>query len=744
MPQYCEVALPVPLDQTFFYSVPDSLDIRPGMRVIVPFGPRKLLGVVLRCGLHPEGVPQGLEASAIKPVQEALEEEPALSAELIRLGKWLSDYYLTPEGEVLGAMLSRKPPLRSKTRVVLTAEGENALLAPESLSPPEQELMRRIARRKGMRRESLQDRAELLRKLRRRGWIATEHTMEGRTAAEPPAGAAGQSGGEVVPGLATRHDLTPRQTEALHSVSQKMETGKFAVLLLHGVTGSGKTEVYLRAIELALRRNRSALMLVPEISLTPAMAGLFVSRFGSRVAVLHSGMSDAEREAQWHRVKKGSSDVVVGTRSAVFAPLDRPGLVIVDEEHDSSYKQEESPRYNGRDMAIVRGREARATVILGSATPAIETRYNAEMEKYQLLELEYRVRERPLPETSIVDMRQEFAETGQKTFFSRRLEEEIARRLEQREQNLILLNRRGYSAFVLCRSCGQSIQCPNCSIALAHHKRTGRLLCHYCGHARAVPRFCPQCKSEHIYFVGEGSERIEEALHRRFPQARIGRLDRDTARGRGRAEAILAAFRNYELDILVGTQMIAKGHDIHRVTLVGVINADIGLARPDFRAAERTFQLITQVAGRAGRGELPGEVIIQTFFPDHYAIQSAAAQDYGMFYQKELRYRRMMHYPPFSVLANVIVKSPSSETALKLTGRLGRHLEAQQRSGLKLLGPATAPIHRLKKDYRYHFLIKASRHSILREVLVSCREFARRENFPATALIIDVDPQSFS
>jgi primosomal protein N' (replication factor Y) len=710
------------------------------MRVIVPFGPRKLLGVVLRSGVTPVGV----EESAIKPVQQALEEEPALSAELLRLGRWLADYYVVPLGEVLVTMLSRKPPLRKSTKVVLTADGQNALLEPDALSPPELTLMRRIAKRKGIRRETLRGHAETVRKLRRRGWIATVHSMEGRGPRELEAALAAQTDGDDTLLLDIRYDLTLRQGEALTGIQQKLEADQFAVLLLHGVTGSGKTEVYLRSIEFALGRNRTALMLVPEISLTPAMADLFESRFPGRVALLHSGMSDAEREAQWHRVKDGLADVVVGTRSAVFSPLDRPGLVIVDEEHDSSYKQEEAPRYNGRDMAILRAREAGATVILGSATPAIETRYNAEMGKYDLLELEQRVQSRPMPETFVVDMRQEFAETGQKTFFSRRLQEEIGKRLEQQEQNLILLNRRGYSAFVQCRSCGLSIECPNCSITLTHHKRMGRLLCHYCGHASPVPRFCPQCASEHLYFVGEGAEKIEEALHRLFPDARIGRLDRDTASGRGRAEAILSAFRNYELDILVGTQMIAKGHDIHRVTLVGVVNADIGLARPDFRAAERTFQLITQVAGRAGRGELPGEVIIQTYFPDHYAIQCAAAQDYARFYKQELRYRETMHYPPFSVLANLIIRSPNAETALKLTGRIGRLLESQQRSGLKLLGPAAAPIYKLKKDYRYHFLIKAARHSILREVLVACRDFARSENFPATALIIDVDPQSFS
>ena len=743
MPDYCEVALPVPLDKLFTYSVPDSHAVQPGVRVIVPFGKRELSGVVVRCGPPPAG----LDPKTIKPIKTVLDQEPALSAELLHLGRWLADYYLVPQGEVLATMLPPKPSVQRKTTVVLTPEGQNELLALASakcrdLIPSEdQKLLERLAKRKGIRRETLRDVADVVARLRRRGWVALEKTME--------AGAA--RGREpvweqeaAVPQLTVPFDLTSRQKEALAHIQQQMETGRFGVLLIHGVTGSGKTEVYLRAIELALERKRSALLLVPEIVLTPAVTDLFVSRFGSRVSLLHSGLSDTEREAQWQRVKAGRSDVVVGTRSAVFAPVDRPGLVIVDEEHDGSYKQEDAPRYHGRDVAIVRARDAGATVVLGSATPAIESRYNANAGKYRLLEIEQRILDRPMAETFVVDMREEFHETGRQHFFSRRLEEEIAARLEQREQCLILLNRRGYSAFVLCRSCGKAVECENCSIVLTHHRRTAQLLCHYCGFERGVPRDCPECASEHIYFVGEGSEKIEDALHRRFPEARIGRLDRDSARGRGQAEMILAAFRSHELDILVGTQMIAKGHDIHTVTLVGVISADVGLARPDFRAAERTFQLMTQVSGRAGRGALPGEVIIQTYCPDHYAIRAAAAQDYAMFYKQEIRFRELMHYPPFTVLANILVKHPSAETAMKLTGRLGRHFESAQQEGLRILGPAAAPIRRLKKDYRYQFLIKASNRRALREVLVSCREFAERENFPAASLIVDVDPQTLT
>jgi len=742
MPEYCEVALPVPLDQPFIYSVPPGLELQPGLRVLVPFGARKLIGVVLRSKVSP----RRLDPAAIRPVLRALDDVPAASEEILKLSRWIADYYIVPQGEVLATMLPLQSSVRQKVRVVLTDAGIKTLSGcaetaePGKPESPEVKLLQRIAKRGGLRRESLRGSADLVSKLKRKGWIGFEVSVEARENRPEEMGS---------PTIATGSDdstlsLTREQSVARERIRDQITAGAFGVLLLHGVTGSGKTEVYMGSIEHALERGRSALMLVPEINLTPSMTNLFSMRFGTRVAVLHSGLAPNEREAQWRRIRHKGADIVIGTRSAVFAPLENLGLVIVDEEHDSSYKQEEAPRYHGRDVAIVRAQQAAATVVLGSATPAMETRFHAESGKYQLLELEARVAERSLAKTEVVDMRQEFAETGRQSFVSRRLVEEISARLERHEQVLILFNRRGYSAFVLCRSCGKTIECENCSIALTHHRRMGRLLCHYCGFARSVPETCPACSSDHLYFMGEGSERVEDTVARRFPDARIGRLDRDTARGRGRAETILSAFQQHELDILVGTQMIAKGHDIHAVTLVGVISADVGLAQADFRAAERTFQLLTQVAGRAGRGERPGEVIIQTYYPDHYAIRAAAAQNYEQFYRQELRFREIMYYPPFSAIANVIVKSASADSALKLTGRLGRHLEGQHGAGLRILGPAAAPIARLKKSYRYHFLIKAERRSILRKILLSCREFAAKEKFPAASLIMDVDPQSLT
>ena len=391
---------------------------------------------------------------------------------------------------------------------------------------------------------------------------------------------------------------------------------------------------------------------------------------------------------------------------------------------------------------LFRSRRRRgATVVLGSATPGLESRYNAGRGKYTLLELKERIERRPLPQVDLIDLRLEFLETRKQSLFSRRLAEAVEARLTAGEQVMILLNRRGFASFVACRSCGERIECRNCSVTLTYHRREQRLLCHYCDYAEPVPSVCPKCGSEYIYFLGSGSEKVEETLHQHFPRARIARLDRDTVRGRRQFETILSGFREGSYDILVGTQMIAKGHDIPNVTLVGVVSADVGLGLPDFRAAERTFQLLTQVAGRAGRGDLPGQVLIQTINPEHYAVRFAAAQDYQGFYEKELNFRRLMHYPPFTALANVIVRSEKLEEALKLSGRLGEHLKDPPEN-VRVLGPAAAPVMKLKTEYRFQFLIKAWSRRALGELLRGARRFSVEQDWPATALVVDVDPLS--
>jgi len=798
---YCDVSLPVPLDQPFTYALPETLRhrVRAGSRLVVPFGPRKLTGVILHChDQRPE--------VATREAFRLLDAEPVLDSELLALGRWIAGYYCAPLGEVLRGMLPLAAEIRRGKVWSLTDAGRDAarqLLLDSAPDDPTMQVLRLLEKRSLSasylaRTLPLADKA--IRSLERKGFVTAEEVQTERDPLRAPADrlrvelATRPAHGklskaerelhaflELHPGshnlkdlesavknaspaarslarkglvtlkpepvalrmgpVRTRHTLNPAQQAAFDQIRSAIESRRFQTFLLHGVTGSGKTEVYLNAIETVLTQGRGALLLVPEIALTPAMAGQFFSRFSDKVAILHSAFSDVERLEQWRRIRSGAASVVVGTRSGIFAPVRNLGLIIVDEEHDGSYKQEETPRYNGRDVAVVRAQAAGACVVLGSATPSLESRYNAQCGKYTLIELPGRIEQRPMPAVELIDMRQEFLETRQQATFSRKLSEALGARLESGEQAIIMLNRRGFSSFVACRACGERIQCINCSVTLTFHKRDRRLLCHYCGYAQKPPSVCPKCGSEHIYFLGLGSERVEEELHRGFPKARIARLDRDTVTGKRQYETILHGFRERDYDILVGTQMIAKGHDIPNVTLVGVISADIGLGMPDFRAAERTFQLLTQVAGRAGRGTAPGRVLIQTINPDHYAVRMAAAHDYPQFYEKELNFRRAMHYPPFSAMANVLVRSPHKEMALRMSTELSR-LMMPPPERLRVLGPAEAPVPRLHNEYRYQFLIKAASRKVLNELLQKIRTFGTEHKWGATALMIDVDPLS--
>jgi len=539
------------------------------------------------------------------------------------------------------------------------------------------------------------------------------------------------------------HTLNETQERAFDAIRARFELGEFGVLLLHGVTGSGKTEVYLRSVQDALARGKTAIVLVPEIALTLWIGRQCRAWFGARfegVAVLHSALSDVERAREWWRVRNGQARVVVGTRSAIFAPLENLGLVIVDEEQENSYKQEETPRYHGRDVAIVRAKMENAAALLGSATPSLETYHHAVNGKYELLSMEKRVENRSLAAVEIVDLREDFKQNLQTSPISKTLHAGIAECLEFKTQALVLINRRGYSWSVLCRSCGASVQCANCSISMTYHKSRNRLECHYCGSIQAVPKVCPKCDSKYVYFFGEGSEHLEERLRKEFPGARIARLDRDTARTKQQYQETLGAFANGALDILVGTQMLAKGHDFQRVTLVGVISADSSLSLPDFRAAERTFQLLTQVAGRAGRGELPGRVLIQTYYPEHYAIQDAVRQDYLSFYERELQFRRMMSYPPFTSLANVIVRDTNLQKAIEWSRKLSEYFSPHDNKGMRVLGPASAPLARLKKEHRYQFLLKSPKKSLITKILSGALAFCDANEIPQTAVLVDTDP----
>jgi primosomal protein N' (replication factor Y) (superfamily II helicase) len=538
--------------------------------------------------------------------------------------------------------------------------------------------------------------------------------------------------------------LNTEQKQALGEIWGWLVAGKFATGLLHGVTGSGKTEVYLGAIEAALAGGKTAIVLVPEIALTLWVGRLVRARFGEGVAILHSGLPEIERAREWWRVRRGEARVVVGTRSAVFAPLENLGLIIVDEEQETSYKQEETPRYHGRDTAVYRARLEGAIALLGSATPSLETFHNARAGKYRLLELKARVEDRPLAEVRVVDLREEFRRQHRIAAVSESLRAAIALRLEESTQAMVLINRRGYSWSLLCRSCGAFVQCRNCSIALTFHKSRQRLECHYCGYSIRPPKECPKCRAEYMYFVGDGAERVEEYLREQFPKARIARLDRDTVRTKREYQQVLGAFAKCEIDVLVGTQMVAKGHDFQRVTLVGVVAADLALGRPDFRAAERTFQLLTQVAGRAGRGELSGEVLVETYYPEHYAIQHAARQDYVTFYEKEAHFRRMLHYPPFTALANVLVRDRKIENAVRWSRALEGYFSPYEHRGVKILGPAAAPLARLRRDYRFQFVLKSPHRAALSQVLGGCLDFCASKQIPESAVIVDVDPASLA
>jgi primosomal protein N' (replication factor Y) (superfamily II helicase) len=815
MPEFCDVALPVPLDRVFTYRAGDT-EPAVGARVLVPFRNEKLAGVVVR--VHDE--PPPVEA---KPMLAILDEEPVLSPDLMELGRWIAQYYLAPVGEVLRSMLPLTGEVRRQVLYRITDVGRKALFAGAEqgssrrsrLSPEEQDqeyaVLNALESGEAVRASRLRSATgasvRLLNGMLRKKWIARETAAEARDARRMVryavlvegtrlpklnenqqailAELAGADGELPVAELrrleipastlltlvrkelvrieerpahfhlthlhafaTPEHNLNPAQSEALETITAAVASNEFRPLLLHGVTGSGKTAVYLAAMRRTLDAGRTTILLVPEIGLTPAMAAQLHHVFGSEVALLHSALTPEERGEQWHRIRKGEARVVVGTRSAIFAPVKDLGLVVVDEEQDGSYKQESMPRYHARDVAVMRAKLAGAAVVLGSATPSLETWHNAATGKYQLIKITERVMARPLPEVRLVDMRQEFQETGQEHLFSRALIEETQTALDRGEQAIILLNRRGYSFVVICRACGIKLECENCSIALTFHKApagderaTGqRLECHYCGYKKTVPQRCPACDSEFLYFLGAGSQQGEERLQEIFPNARIGRMDRDTVRGRNDMERLLMRLHSGEINLLVGTQMIAKGHDIHGVTLVGVVGCDFALGLPDFRAAERVFQLLTQVSGRAGRGELPGKVLVQTFHTDHYAIQFAAEHNFAGFVEKELRFRRAMHYPPYAALANVLLHSQRLEEAAGWASTLGRWCHETTLRNVRVLGPATAPIAKIKRTYRFHLVMKGETRNALQKALRALLAHAEQAEIPRANLIIDVDP----
>ncbi len=739
---YAEVAVPLHVFQTFTYrlSAEQSMEAKAGARLVVPLGRTVVTSYIVDIL---DELPQSLTETEIKDAQTLVDADPVCNPEILELARWVADYYGCPLGEVIKAALppgmspkSRsaafaKPKLRRFVRLRQPLNSDE-----EKLGDAQRRALATLASNGPMPLQSLIKTSGVS--------AATIASLEKKALVEISVEAVRRDPLSDGLGITSEvHTLTAPQVSVLTQIEQQMNSGTYAAFLLHGVTGSGKTEIYMRAMSKALSLGRSAMMLVPEIALTPVFSRRLRARFGDQVAIFHSSLQKGERFDEWTRVKNGDARVVIGTRSAVFAPVKNLGLIVVDEEHESSYRQQESPYYNARDVAIVRAQKESATVVLGSATPSLESFHNARKGKYTLVNLPERINARPMATAKIIDMRSVFARHGKPRVFSDELLEAIRETRERGEQSIILLNRRGYSSFILCRSCGETVQCPNCDVTLTYHRSERVIVCHYCNHREAVPRVCPSCGKKYIYYVGEGTEQLEEMLKLLFPALRVARIDRDTTARRKVFEQSLADFSAGRIDTLVGTQMLAKGHDFPNVTLVGVVSVDVGLALPDFRAAERTFQLITQVAGRAGRGDRPGRVLIQTYHPYHYALRHACAQDYESFYDEELRYRQNHSYPPFVALASLLVHGPDLGRVRSDSLELRKQLDAaNEERKCRVLGPAPAPLSRLKGEHRFQLLIKSRSRKLLREVADAALKKAADGGMNLRTVNLEIDPVS--
>ena len=739
-----DVALPVPLARSFTYELPARLAPRAvaGARVVCPFGSRRMLGVVLA---QREGEPP----DRVRAIAEVADEgEPAITPELLELMKSLASYYFAPIGEVMRLAL---PPVEKATSRELAepslfegdAKGVGVRrvkwVRPTDTAAPDGGLRGQAAailahvRAVGeapitkLERQWGNARA-VIKRLTDLGLV----TIDAREAPDDPFFA------EPAP-REPPPTLTAAQTDAIVAIDAALGAREGKTFLLHGVTGSGKTEVYLRAIASARALGRGAIVLVPEIALTPQLVARFRGRFGDDVAVIHSALTPKERLTMWRRLRRGELDVVIGARSAIFAPVSNVGLIVVDEEHDPSFKQEEGVRYHARDMAILRASRAGGVCVLGSATPSLESEHLTRVGKATKLRLRDRPRERPLPKVELVDLRRIGpGPTGDKRM-SITLYRALEKTLAAKEQAILFLNRRGFAPSVRCEACGVAAACPRCTVALTFHKRAGALVrCHYCDYERPMPAACEACGAPALVLEGLGTEKLEESLSTAFPTARVARLDRDVASGHA-IEKILARVRAREVDILVGTQMVTKGHDLPNVTLVGVINADAALSIPDFRAAERAFQLIVQVAGRAGRGDVPGSVLVQTCTPDHAALSFAARHDVDGFLEREIADRRELGYPPFSRIALVRVDAVDEDVARAACGELARVALGAAKSSVDVLGPAAAPLARLRNRFRFRIMIRSRERGDLRAVLGAV-DRARAMLPHAVRSSIDVDP----
>lgn len=785
------------IDRPFDYRVPDRFKglVKAGMRVVVPFGPRKIQGFVTKIKEETD-----VQSGNIKDIVDLFDLSPVLTDELLELSHWLTEktlsYHITALQSMLPAAMKAK---YEKEIQVLSAEElpqslkelfgqqESILYAdipPEQLKPIQKHVQKghlevryHVSQKSGKKKvrtlqvavtkEKLEEKQKQLKKnaVKQKALLtflfqANETTFLAKDLQQQTGASSQTIKALIQEGLLTESyeeiyrdpyrdreftpstplDLTTEQAEAAKPIHQAVSDEKHETFLLHGVTGSGKTEIYLQTIDHVLQKGKEAIVLVPEISLTPQMVQRFKERFGSNVAVLHSGLSTGEKYDEWRKIHRKEVKLVVGARSAVFAPFENLGMIIIDEEHESSYKQEEMPRYHAKDVAIERAGRHQCPVVLGSATPSLESYARAKKGVYTLLTLKRRVNQQQLPHVSLIDMREELR-NGNRSMFSEELMLRLKEVLERKEQAVLFLNKRGYSSFVMCRDCGYVEQCPHCEISLTYHRFQKRLKCHYCGHEAPVPAECPECHSEHIRYFGTGTQRVEEELAKVLPEARVIRMDVDTTSRKGAHEKLLTSFGNKEADILLGTQMIAKGLDFPDVTLVGVLSADTSLHIPDFRSSEKTFQLLTQVSGRAGRHEKAGSVIIQSYTPSHYSIELTKQHDYEAFYEQEMLHRRHQSYPPFYFLAMVTVSHEEVTKAAHVTDKIVQFLKMNCAPNTRILGPAASPIAKIKDRYRYQCVIKYKRENELASLLRKIQDHYQKEMEQKQLMIsIDMNP----
>ncbi|MRH42208.1 primosomal protein N' [Aquibacillus halophilus] len=795
-----KVVVDVPASQTnriFDYKIPENFQgsVKKGMRVIVPFGPRKIMGFVLELTNHSD-------FDRLRFIDDLMDVTPVLTEELINLGKWLSEETLSYYISAFQVMLPQVLKAKYKKELQRLTEEElpeilEIIFANRDVIPYEEfvsrdgsfyhlqkaidqgliEVSYQVHSRETFKKETMiapnresflldEELANLPKQAIKQAEILSyfiEHPqailqkellslldtsrsslkvlLERKLLREYKEEVYRNPYKEDKYPKTTPLQLTEQQENSIKPILSTIEKKSHQVFLLHGVTGSGKTEVYLQSIQEVIKKGKEAIVLVPEIALTPQMVERFKGRFGSEVAVLHSALSAGEKFDEWRKIQRKQVKVVVGARSAIFAPLENIGIIIIDEEHETSYKQEDHPRYHARDVAIFRGEQHNCPVVLGSATPALESFARAQKGVYQLLTISKRMNNAVMPKVKLVDMREEL-HAGNRTMFSRQLMKDIEERLKRKEQMVLFLNRRGYSTFVMCRDCGHVIECPHCDITLTYHRSKNSLKCHYCGHEDDMPTKCPSCESDTIRFFGTGTQKVEEALNKLMPEARVIRMDVDTTTRKGSHEKLLNQFANHEADILLGTQMIAKGLDFPNVTLVGVLAADALLNLPDFRAAEKTFQLLTQVSGRAGRHLLPGEVVVQTYTPEHYSVQLASEYDYDSFFQKEMEIRKTFQYPPYFFLTLITVSHPNQVKVIEVTKTITKLLNKHLSSQTRILGPTPSALTRIKDRYRYQCMIKYKNEPNQRKVIKKVLSFYQKE-IQKNDLLISVDLQPY-